>query len=181
MKWLLLILFSLVKDIPVSQPKIFATNTGIIRFRSEAPMELINTVSNELKGAVDVEKKTFAFRIRINSFEGFNSPLQKEHFNENYMETEKYPEALFNGKIIEDIDLSQPGIHNVRAKGLLTIHGVPRERIIKGDVEVKNGIIKIKTAFTILLNDHNIPIPRVVKEKLANEIRIDLMADLVQK
>jgi polyisoprenoid-binding protein YceI len=166
---------------PLIQPKIYTTNTGTIRFRSEAPMELIHAVSKEVKGAVDADKKTFAFRIRINSFEGFNSPLQREHFNENYMETPKFPEALFNGKIIEDIDLSQPGTYTVRAKGILTIHGVSKERIIKSDVEVKNGMMKIKSNFTVLLSDHNIPIPRVVKEKLANEIVVELLAELNQK
>lgn len=163
------------------QPKIYATNTGTIRFRSDAPLELINASSKELKGAVDADKKTFAFRIRMNSFEGFNSPLQKEHFNENYMESEKMPEALFSGKIIEDVNLSEPGTYSIRAKGTLTIHGVPQERIIKSDVEVSNGHMKIKSNFTVLLSDHNIPIPRVVKEKLANEIKVEIAADLVQK
>jgi hypothetical protein len=163
------------------QPKIFATNTGVIHFRSEAPMELIDAESKELKGAVDAGKRTFAFRIRIRSFEGFNSPLQKEHFNENYMESVKIPEALFSGKIIEDFDLTAPGTYTIRAKGILTIHGVAKERIIKSDVEVKNGIMKIKSGFTVLLSDHQIPIPRVVKEKLANEIKVEITAELVQK
>jgi hypothetical protein len=163
------------------QPGIFTTNTGMISFRSEAPLELINAESKELKGALDADKRTFAFRIRIRSFEGFNSPLQKEHFNENYMESVKIPEALFSGKIIEDIDLTMPGTYTIRAKGVLNIHGVPRERIIKSDVEVKNGVMKIKSNFTVLLSDHHIPIPRVVKEKLANEIKVELTADLVRK
>lgn len=163
------------------QPVIFTTNTGMISFRSEAPLELISAVSRELKGAVDADKRTFAFRIRIRSFEGFNSPLQKEHFNENYMESVKIPEALFSGKIIEDVELTVPGVYTIRAKGVLTIHGVARERIIKSDVEVKNGVMKIRSGFTVLLSDHHIPIPRVVKEKLANEIKVELTADLVRK
>ncbi|MFN5134523.1 MAG: YceI family protein, partial [Chitinophagaceae bacterium] len=61
------------------------------------------------------------------------------------------------------------------------IHGVAQERIIKSDVEVRNGVMKIKSKFTVLLSDHNIPIPRVVKEKLANEIKVEIMAELIQK
>jgi YceI-like domain len=181
MKQFFIILAAIGLQAVAVQPKIFTTNTGMIRFRSDAPLELINAASKELKGAVDTEKKTFAFRIRINSFEGFNSPLQKEHFNENYMESVKIPEALFSGKIIEDVDLAVPGNYNIRAKGILTIHGVARERIIKSVVEVKNGTMKIKSNFTVLLSDHNIPIPRVVKEKLANEIKVEILADLLQK
>lgn len=163
------------------QPGIYTTNTGSIRFRSDAPLELINALSKELKGAIDAEKRTFAFRTRINSFEGFNSPLQKEHFNENYMESEKIPEALFSGKIIEDVNLTVNGNYSIRAKGTLTIHGVPQERIIKSDVEVKNGVMKIKSVFIVMLSDHNIPIPRVVKDKLANEIKVEILAELIKK
>lgn len=181
MKLFLIIVVAIGLQAEGVQPKIFATNTGMISFRSEAPLELISAESKELKGAVDADKKTFAFRIRIRSFEGFNSPLQKEHFNENYMESVKIPEALFSGKIIEDVDLTVPGTYTIRAKGVLNIHGVPRERIIKSDVEVKNGVMRIKSNFTVMLSDHNIPIPRVVKEKLANEIKVELTADLVRK
>lgn len=181
MKYFIIILVVIVLQSWQVQSKIFTTNSGSIHFRSEAPLELINAESKELKGAIDADKRTFAFRIRIRSFEGFNSPLQKEHFNENYMESVKTPEALFSGKIIEDVDLSVHGSYTIRAKGILNIHGIPKERIIKSEVEVKSGVMKIKSSFTVLLSDHEIPIPRVVKEKLANEIKVELIADLVQK
>lgn len=177
---LLIVVMILLQGYSIRQT-IYTTNTGTIHFSSEAPMELINATSKELKGAIDADKKTFAFRVRINSFEGFNSPLQKEHFNENYMETEKLPEALFSGKIIEDVNLSVNGSYSIRAKGVLIIHGVSQERIIKSEVEVKNGTMKVKSKFTVLLSDHNIPIPRVVKEKLANEIKVEIKAELLQK
>jgi polyisoprenoid-binding protein YceI len=163
------------------QTSIYTSNNGIIKFKSEAPLELINASSRELKGAVDISKNTFAFRIRIKSFEGFNSPLQKEHFNENYMESEKYPEATFSGKIIETIDYAQKGKYTVRAKGKLVIHGVEQERIIKSEMDVQNTFIKITSNFTVLLSDYNIPIPRVVKEKLANEISIIINTELLPK
>ena len=163
------------------QPVIYTTNNGIVSFRSEAPFELINATSKELKGALDLSKNNFAFRIRIRSFEGFNSPLQKEHFNENYMESEKFPEAVFNGKIIETIDFSKKGKYTIRAKGKLTIHGVEQERIIKSDVEVTDKGIRISSVFSVLLSDHNIPIPRIVKEKLANEINVSIQTELFAK
>jgi len=163
------------------QPIIYTTNNGIVRFRSEAPFELINATSKELKGAIDLSKNNFAFRIRIRSFEGFNSPLQKEHFNENYMESEKFAEAVFNGKIIETIDFSKNGKYTIRAKGKLIIHGVEQERIIKSDVEVTEKGIRIHSIFSVLLSDHNIPIPRIVKEKLANEIKVSINAELFAK
>jgi polyisoprenoid-binding protein YceI len=155
---------------------IYQTKNGSINFRSDAPLELIRAGSKELRGAVDADKKTFAFRVRIRSFEGFNSELQKEHFNENYLQSEKYPEASFTGKIIEDIDFSKPGSFSIRAKGKLVVHGIEQERIIKCDIEIKNNKLSIRSRFSIHLSDHNIPIPRVVNEKLASEIKVEVAA-----
>ncbi len=160
---------------------IFTANNGLVKFKSEAPLELINAGSKELKGAIDVSKNTFAFRIRIKSFDGFNSPLQKEHFNENYMESVKFPEATFAGKIIETIDYTKKGKYTIRAKGKLLIHGIEQERIIKSEIEILDKSIILNSTFTVLLSDHQIPIPRVVKEKLANEITVTINAELVSK
>ena len=105
----------------------------------------------------------------------------QEHFNENYLETDKYPRASFEGKIIEDIDLHTDGIYNIRAKGNLTVHGVVQERIIKCDINIKNGVVSIKSNFTVQLADHNITIPKVVHEKLASEIKVEVKTDLIEK
>jgi hypothetical protein len=159
----------------------YKVKTGTIAFRSDAPLELIKAQSNELKGLFLTQKKQFAFIVNIKSFKGFNSPLQQEHFNENYLESNKYATASFEGKIIEDIDFTKDGMYSVRAKGNLTIHGVVQERIIKSELTIKNNGISIKSNFTVLLNDHNIPIPKVVNEKLASEIKVDIKADLIIK
>ena len=178
---LLVTILSLIICTIHHQTVIFSSNNGKLSFKSEAPMELINASSNEMKGAIDISKNNFAFRIRIRSFEGFNSPLQKEHFNENYMESEKYPEATFSGKIIETIDFTKKGIYTIRAKGFLMVHGIEQERIIKSEIEITSTGIKVNSSFSILLSDYNIPIPRVVKEKLANEIKVDVSTTLLPK
>jgi polyisoprenoid-binding protein YceI len=161
-----------------SQALIYTISSGQIHFNSNAPKELIDATSNALAGVVDLEHKTFAFKIDVRSFAGFNSPLQREHFNENYMETPKFPEAVFSGKIIEDVDLSKEGSYNVRAKGKLQIHGMQQERIIRATVTNKGGKIKIQTDFTVSLADHDIKIPRVVYEKLAPDINVSVKATL---
>lgn len=157
---------------------IFNITKGNITFSSDAPLELITAASNELKGLIETEKKQFAFSIKVKSFKGFNSGFQRDHFNENYLETDKYPDATFSGKIIEDIDFTKDGVLTVRAKGILTVHGVPKERIIKSDMTIKDGLIFIKANFTVLLADHNIPIPKVVHEKLASEIKVEVNSEL---
>lgn len=158
------------------QQGIFNVTKGSISFSSDAPLELIKASSGELRGKIDAAKKLFAFSIKINTFKGFNSALQKEHFNENYLESGKYPDASFSGKIIEEVDFSKDGTYTIRAKGRLNIHGVAQERIIKSDLTIKSGQVAVKSNFTVLLADHNIPIPKVVHEKLASEIKVEVNA-----
>lgn len=174
----LLILFSSNVSAP---PVLYGISSGSIIFRSDAPLELIKAISTGLKGIFDAEKKQFAFTLNVNSFKGFNSPLQQEHFNENYLESNKYPRASFEGKIIEDIDLKKNGLYSIRAKGNLTVHGVTQERIIKCELSIKNNVVSIKSNFTVLLADHNITIPKVVHEKLASEIKVEVKADMIEK
>jgi len=160
---------------------VFQTSNGKVSFRSDAPLELIRASSSDLVGIIDNEKRTFGFVINIRSFEGFNTALQKQHFHENYMESDKYPTARFNGKIIEDRDLTVDGVYEVRAKGNFTIHGVTQERIIKSKLTVSNHKILVTSNFTLLLSDYNIPIPRVVYQKLANEIKVEVNATLLPR
>lgn len=173
--FLLLIAGSGFKEQP---SQLYQTTSGKISFKSDAPLEVIRAASNDLIGLIDINKKNFSFKVVIHTFQGFNSPLQKEHFNENYMESDKYPEASFKGKIIEDADLSVDGSYQVRTKGILMIHNVAQERIIQSDITVKQHIITVHSAFTVLLSDHNIPIPMVVNQKLANEIKVEVNATL---
>ena len=159
----------------------FFTNTGKVSFKSEARQEIINAGSANLRGLLDPDKRTFVFKVIIRTFQGFNSALQQEHFNEKYLESELYPEATFSGKIIEDIDLSIDGTYDIRAKGKLNIHGVEMERIIRCNVNVSNGRITVESEFSILLSDHNIKVPKVVHEKIASEINVTIKAELTRK
>jgi hypothetical protein len=160
---------------------LYYTSNGEVTFRSEASQELIKATSSRLQGVVNPENRTYLFKVLIRTFHGFNSALQQEHFNEKYLESEKFPEASFSGKIIEDIDLSIDGTYNVRAKGKLNVHGISMERIIRSLVNVKNGVITIESNFSILLSDHNIKVPKVVHEKIASEIMIETKVELNRK
>lgn len=164
-----------------AQTQVYFIRKGSIRFVSDAPLETIKGASQELKGAIDGEKRTFAFTVANLSIKGFNSPLQQEHFYENYIEVEKYPTSTFEGKIIEEIDFTKDGEYTVRAKGLLNIHGVTRERIIKSTLRVENGTLFVTARFTVLLEEHQITIPRIVYQKIAEEITVDVDAEFTLK
>jgi hypothetical protein len=151
---------------------ILKSDFGKIQFVSDAPLEVIKASSDALKGVIDTSKQSFAFSVAVNTFKGFNSPLQQQHFNENYMESVKFPVATFTGKIIETVNFSKTGTYDIRAKGVLFIHGIKSERIIRGTVEVIPGKIRIVSQFTVHLEDHNIKIPRIVYQKIAPEVTI---------
>ncbi len=163
------------------QGAVYEVKRGSAEFYSEAPKELISARSEELKGVFQIARRTFAFKIPIRSFQGFNTPMQRDHFSENYMETWKYPDAMFAGKVIEETDFTKNGVYTVRAKGKLTIHGISRERLIRSTVTVKDGMIRILAEFPVKLDEHDIKIPKVVYEKLAPEVKVIVRADMIPK
>ena len=165
----------------IAQTTIFKVQSGRVDFKSEAPLELIKASSNQLVGLLDTKSKNFAFKIYMKSFDGFNGATQKEHYNENYIESDKFPEASYQGKLIDEIDFTKEGIYTVRTKGRLLIHGVEQERIIKSELTVTKDKMLLKSNFMVLLSDFNIPIPKVVSMKLANEIDVQLVATLVPR
>lgn len=181
-KHFILIFLSLLASSYVHAPAlVFAAKTGTITFTSDAPLELIRANSDQLKGWVNAESRLFAFTIGTSTFKGFKSNIQKKHFNDNYMESARYPQATFEGKIIENIDLHRDGLYNVRAKGNLLIHGVIQERIIKCNLTIKNGQVSVKSNFIVLLADHNIAIPKILDQKLASDIKVEVNAELNEK
>lgn len=172
--WLVLLLLSGTTG--WAQENLLRTREGTIAFKSNAPLEVIEASSTALEGIIDPAKGTFAFSAPIRSFQGFNSPLQREHFNENYLESDKYPRATFSGKIIEEIDFTRDGRFEVRAKGKLNVHGREQERIIRSTVDIKNGTIQVSSSFTVLLEEHDIAIPKIVYQKIAEEIQVTVAA-----
>jgi len=157
---------------------LFNTKTGKVNFVSDAPLEIIKASSGKLAGILNTKDKTFVFKVSMKSFNGFNSPLQKVHFNENYIESDKYPDAKFKGKIIEDIDFNKNGTYKIRAKGKFAIHGVERSKTIRCTMTIKGKEIRISSSFRVNLEDHDIKIPTIVNQKLAEEITVKIQTSL---
>lgn len=147
-------------------------------FVSDAPLEIIKAENAEVSGLIDFKEKTFVVQVKNKGFQGFNSPLQQEHFFENYLEAHRFPKSSFKGKLIDPVDPSVPGTYEIRAKGWLDIHGVSQERIIKITLQVNKQQIQFKSAFVVLLADHQISIPRIVYQKIAEEIKVSVSGSL---
>jgi len=172
-KYFLILVVSFITHVVADgQGNIYKTNTGTISFKSEAPLEVITATSRKMEGAINADELTFAFTLQVRSFEGFNNGLQQQHFYENYLETDKYPTATFSGKIIEHVNLKIPGTYTIRAKGQLTIHGRSKERIIKTEIISTGDQLKAKASFIVPLVDHQIEVPRIVNQKIAQEIAV---------
>lgn len=177
---MLLLLTAIITSFSVNN-ELYYTNSGKVNFVSEAPLEIIKASSSKLTGILNTGDKGFVFVVPMKSFNGFNSPLQKIHFNENYIESDKYPDAKFKGKIIEDIDFNKPGKYKVRAKGKFSVHGKENPMNIRCDLEVLKKEIRVRTKFKVFLKDHNIQIPTIVNQKLAEEINVTISISLKPK
>jgi len=181
MKAILIVLIGFFQISTSVAQDMYVVSKAIVDFTSDAPFEMIEAESNKLTGILKISNRSFVFRVPIKSFEGFNSSLQKTHFNENYMESAKFPYAVFEGEIIEEINFNYPGTYTIRGKGSLTTHGVKQDRIINCDLVISTNKIKVNSKFTVLLEDHNIKIPSVLGQKIAKEIIIDIEIELILK
>ena len=159
------------------QAKIYKTNTAKISFVSEAPLEIIKATSKNLTGVVNLTTNNFSFKVLMKNFEGFNNPLQKEHFYENYMETDEYPESTFTGKIIEPVIMGKE--QDVRAKGILTVHGKSTEVLVDLHLKADEGQLEFSSKFEVLLEDFNINVPRIVSQKIAKNIFVTTSGVLI--
>ncbi len=155
--------------------QMFSTSAGNVSFYSKTPLEDIAAVNTQVLAVLNL-KREVAVVITNTGFE-FPNKLMQEHFNEKYVESEKYPQSTFKGKINEEIDLTQDGAYKVTVTGKLNIHGVEQIRTIPGTLTVKGGNIRFQSNFKVKNVDHKIEIPTVVMAKIQEEIdvKVDIM------
>ncbi|SDL33924.1 YceI-like domain-containing protein [Catalinimonas alkaloidigena] len=164
-----LLLFSLVVTPP--QEGLWLSQSGEISFFSSAPLEDIEAVNKSARSALNFETGEVAVKLRIRGFD-FPNNLMEEHFNENYLESAKYPEATFAGKLQETIDPAQPGTYPVSARGTLTIHGVAQNRTLTGHLTITPRQITLETDFEVVLVDHKIERPSLMLMKIAEKVDV---------
>ena len=151
----------------------YFTREGKIKFVSDAPLEKIEALNSNATSVLDGATGKFEFAVLIKAFH-FEKALMQEHFNENYMESSKYPKAKFKGQIdnFDSVNLEKAGTYEVEVSGSLEIHGVTKEISTKGSLKVQGDIINADSVFRILVEDYGIEIPKVVKDNVAKEVDI---------
>lgn len=160
----------------------YMTRTGKVSFFSSTPMENIEAVNNETACALDAGSGEVVFQVPIKSFK-FEKALMQEHFNENYMESDKFPKAEFKGKLANPgaVSFGKDGRYDVKVAGKLTIHGVTRDVTLPGTVTVKGKDVTANSAFKVRTADYGIKIPGVVAGKIANEIEVTVNSVMAQR
>jgi len=149
----------------------YMTKTGFIGFYSKTPLEDIKAENNQVYAVLDPANHHIAFALLLKGFI-FPKELMQEHFNENYVESDKYPKATFSGACSGDMDLAKEGTYQVVIKGTLSLHGVTQPLETTAQLEVKSGQITGTSSFRLKPEDFQIHIPGVVRDKIAKEINV---------
>lgn len=152
----------------------FATKTGTISFDATSPAEDITASTSSATGVVEGTSGKVEISVNVKGFH-FKRALMEEHFNENYIESGKFPKATFSGQLEgwNVAMLKKDGTQNLTVKGKLTMHGVTKDVQSKATITIKGGaIVAANTDFTITAADYNIAIPSAVKDKIAKTIKI---------
>jgi hypothetical protein len=151
----------------------YMTKNGYIGFFSHTPMEDIKGDNNQVAGVLDISTGEMVFQALIKSFH-FDRALMEEHFNENYMESDKFPKTSFKGKItnLSSVNFSKNGTYDVTVEGDLTIHDVTNKISVNGTIEIVTGGINANSKFNIVPEDYKINIPGVVREKINKNLEV---------
>ncbi|SDG23629.1 YceI-like domain-containing protein [Pedobacter terrae] len=155
--------------------QIWVSKSVTSSFFSSTPVEDIDAQSKTGASALNTKTNDIIFKINNTSFQ-FKKKLMQEHFNENYMESDKFPTSDFKGKIIEQIDFSKPGTYPVTVKGNLQIHGITKEYTTKGSLVIAGNEVKATSTFNVKLADHDIKIPTIVFKQIAEIIQVKVTA-----
>lgn len=154
---------------------LLSTKIGQISFFSETPIRNIEAMNNEVTSLLNTETGEIGFVVPIKSFR-FEKSLMEEHFNENYMETAKFPKATFQGKItnLKAIDFKKDGGYSATVEGKLTMHGVTKNILTDGKIIVEKGKLVAVASFIVLLEDYNVKRPSLVAAEIADRVEVKI-------
>lgn len=158
---------------------IYLTKVGEITFFSKAPLEDIEAQNKSVTCILKASEGSIAFKVLMKSFV-FDKAAMQQHFNDDYVESDKYPNATYEAQIVDfdKIDLSKDGIYAVKTKGEFSLHGVKKNLEKEGNITIKGNRITIDASFEIQLSDYNIAVPNMYLKKISNAINIKVHAEL---
>ncbi len=152
----------------------FISTSSNVHFFSSAPLEDIEATNKTARSVIDLTNGDLAFIIKVKDFQ-FEKSLMQEHFNENYLESEKYPEARFLGKL--NNWTKKEGSQNISATGEFEIHGIKQKAEVKGTINYANDQVSIESVFVIQLKDYKVKIPKAVFYNIAEKVEVTVNFD----
>jgi hypothetical protein len=157
----------------------FYTKSGKISFFSSTSLENINATNKAAVCLLNTQTGELQFAVLLKGFE-FKKALMQEHFNKDYVESDKYPKSEFKGQITNNnaVNYTTNGTYNVTAKGKLTIHGVTKDVETSGTITVKEGKITATSSFSITIADYNIVVPKLYRDNISSTIKISVDCNL---
>ncbi|MEL7530012.1 MAG: YceI family protein [Bacteroidota bacterium] len=175
MKKSFLILSLLLMTVGTLSAQKYLTRTGQITFLSKTPVENIEADHKQVTSIFNAETGDLVFSLLLKGFQ-FEKELMQEHFNEKYVESDKFPKSTFKGAItnMDEVDLNKDGTYKVQVEGSLIIHGVTQPVTAEGTLTVKGDNIIAEASFPIALEDYKIEVPSVVRENIAESISIEV-------
>ena len=175
MKPLIFIVFCFLLAPSVHAQDVLISKNASLSFFSSTVVEDIEGKSNTATSVLDLKSRNIIFKVANTSFQ-FKKKLMQEHFNENYMESDKYQFSTFKGKINDDVDLSKDGTYNVTIEGILDVHGVAKSYQSKATLVVSKGTVTAKTVFKVRIEDHQIKVPSIVFKNIAEFVEVRVSA-----
>jgi hypothetical protein len=160
--------------------QIYNCTNGNISFFQETPVENIDARSTRLLSILNTDNNMIAYKVNMTSFV-FEKSLMQDHFNENYVESGKYPTAVFRGVINEKIDWTKDGTYPITSTGDMTMHGVTKRITEKGTLVIKNGNININNFFTIKFTDYGVEIPNLLIKQLSDIVEVTINCNYEKK
>jgi polyisoprenoid-binding protein YceI len=142
----------------------------------------IEADNNQVISVLNIKTGELQFSL-LNSAFHFPKAKMEEDFNENYIESNKYPRSGFKGMVtdINQVDFTKDGTYPVTVKGDLTIHGITKMITAKGSIIVSKGTISAISSFTVFVKDYGIKIPTIVSNKIAERIQISVNCSYQEK
>lgn len=184
MKKFLILIFFAAGFLNSGFSQTYVTKNGMIRFYSDAPLEKIEAVNRTVNVALLTPTGDFFFKVLIKSF-NFEKAMMQQHFNEDYLESDKYPEATLLAKVtnLKDINFKKDGTYPAVVEGKLTIHGQTQMVKQNGTFEIRNGAVTAKAKFNILLADYNVSVPNTLVNNISKslEITVEVMMTELNK
>ncbi len=142
-----------------------------IHFLSKSPLEDIDATNKTPLAVFKTETSEIQFGVVMTQFK-FKAALMEEHFNENYVESTKYPQATFKGKVNEKMDLTKDGENKVTVTGKMTLHGVTKDITTEGTITKKGDDIVVVSSFKIKVADYNIKVPSLYVQNIAEVVDV---------